>query len=143
MMDRLHVLIVEDDPMIAEISEEILLDNGYAVCGVTGCADEAVAMARKRKPDLALIDLRLSDNGSGTEVGARLVPLGRIGVIYTTGNAAPHVFRDAIGDACLIKPYVYEDLVRALEIVSTILATGAASPPFPRQFRLLNAARRV
>jgi len=50
MMDRLHVLIVEDDPMIAEITEEILLDNGYAVCGVTGCADEAVAITgRVRK----------------------------------------------------------------------------------------------
>ena len=42
------------------------------------------------------------------------------------------------GDACLTKPYSGASLVRALEIVADLVATGKASPPFPRGFQLLH-----
>jgi hypothetical protein len=41
------------------------------------------------------------------------------------------------GHACLAKPYSSADLVRGLEIVAEIVATGTASPPFPRGLRVL------
>jgi PAS domain-containing protein len=58
-------------------------------------------------------------------------------VLYTTGNAATDILRGAVGEACLIKPYQYDDLLRALEIVAGLVSTGAAVPPFPRGFQLL------
>jgi hypothetical protein len=44
------------------------------------------------------------------------------------------------GDACIVKPYGATDLVRALQIVAEIVATGTASSPFPRGFDLLPPA---
>jgi hypothetical protein len=46
----------------------------------------------------------------------------------------------AEGDACLAKPYRFADLVRGLEIVAGIVATGTASPPFPVGFNVLPSA---
>ena len=135
----LRVLIAEDDLMIADLAEEILVDAGYEVCGIARTVAEAVALAHQHKPDLAVLDLRLADGGLGTEIAAQLLPLGRLGVLYATGNMSQVALTIADGDACLSKPYSSTDLVRALKIVSEI-ASGNALPPFPKGFQILRPA---
>ena len=136
----LKVLIAEDDLMIADLVEEVLVDKGYEVCGIARTVAEAVALAQHHKPDLAILDLRLADGGLGTEIAALLRPLGRLGVLYATGNISQVVLTTADGDACISKPYRSIDLLRALEIVTEIVATGMALPPFPPGFQVLHPA---
>jgi DNA-binding response OmpR family regulator len=136
----LKVLIAEDDLMIADMAEESLVENGYEVCGIARTVAEAVALGRRHKPDLAVIDLRLADGGLGTEIAAQLGALGRLGVLYASGNISQVMLGGADGDACLAKPYRSADLVRGLEIVAGIVATGTASAPFPAGFQLLPSA---
>ena len=134
------VLIAEDDLMIADLVEEILIEHGYEVCGIARTVAEAVVLAQHHKPDLAVLDLRLADGGLGTEIAAQLLPLGRLGVLYATGNITQVVLTTADGDASLSKPYRSVDLLRSLEIVAEIVATGKAVPPFPNGFQVLSAA---
>jgi CheY-like chemotaxis protein len=136
----LKVLIAEDDLMIADMAEEMLIDHGYEVCGIARTVAEAVALARFHKPDLAIIDLRLADSGLGTEIAAQLGTLGRLGILYATGNMAQIILTATDGDACLAKPYRGADLLRGLEIVADLVATGRASAPFPRGFQVLPSA---
>jgi CheY-like chemotaxis protein len=133
----LKILIAEDDLMNADMVEEILVDNGYEVCGIGRTVAEAVALGRRHQPDLAVLDLRLADGGLGTEVAAQLSDLSRLGVLYASGNVSQIVRTTADGHACLAKPFRAADLLRALEIVTDIVATGTASPPFPRGFQVL------
>jgi DNA-binding response OmpR family regulator len=133
----LKIMIAEDDLMIADMIEEMLVDCGYEVCGIARTVTEAVALGRQHNPDLAVIDLRLADGGLGTDVAAQLGVLGRPGVLYATGNSSNVMLTAADGHACLAKPYRCSDLLRSLELVSEIVATGAASPPFPRGFQVL------
>jgi CheY-like chemotaxis protein len=134
----LKVLIAEDDLIIADMIEETLIEHGYEVCGIARTVAEAVALGLRHRPDLAVIDLRLADGGLGTEVAAQLTALGRLGVLYATGNMAQIILTD--GDACLAKPYSRADLLRGLEIVADIVATGRASAPFPPGFQVLPSA---
>ena len=134
----LKVLIVEDDLMIADFAEEILVEHGYEVTCIARTVAEAVAMAGRCKPDLAVLDLRLADGGLGTEVAAQLSALGRPGILYVTGNMSQVVLSN--GDACLAKPFRSLDLLRGLEIVAGIVATGIAQRPFPPGFHLLHPA---
>jgi DNA-binding response OmpR family regulator len=136
----LKVLIAEDDLMIADLVEEVLVDKGYDVCGIARTVAEAVGLAHHHKPDLAMLELRLADGGLGTEIATLLRPLGRLGVLYATGNMSQVVLTTADGDACISKPYRSIDLLRALEIVAEIVATGKALPPFPRGFQVLHPA---
>jgi two-component system, response regulator PdtaR len=133
----LKVLIAEDDLMIADTAEEILVECGYEVCGIARTVAEGVALGRRHKPDLALIDLRLADGGFGTEIATQLGALGRLGVLYATGNTSHVMLNAANGDACLSKPYSSDDLERGMAIVAGIVTSGTATPPFPRGFRVL------
>ncbi|HVA12142.1 MAG TPA: response regulator [Stellaceae bacterium] len=134
------ILIVEDDLMIADAAEELLVKSGYEVCGIARTVDAAIALGRTHKPDLALIDLRLADGGLGSDIPAQLSALGRFGVLYATGNIAGAMLTAADGHACLAKPYRTADLLRGLELVAEIVATGKATPPFPRGFLVLPSA---
>jgi CheY-like chemotaxis protein len=97
-----------------------------------------VALARLHEPDLALVDLRLADDELGTEVAAQLAPRGKLGILYATGNISQVVLSLADGHACLSKPYRAADLLRSLEIVTEIVDSGAAFPPFPRGLQILH-----
>jgi DNA-binding response OmpR family regulator len=134
----LMVVIAEDDLMIADSAEDILVETEYQVCGIARTVAEAVALARLHKPDLALVDLRLADDELGTEVAAQLGPRGKLGILYATGNISQVVLSLADGHACLSKPYRAADPLRSLEIVSEIVDTGAAFPPFPRGLQILH-----
>jgi DNA-binding response OmpR family regulator len=136
----LKVLIAEDDLMIADTVEEILVECGYEVCGIARTVAEGIALGLRHKPDLALLDLRLADGGLGTEIATQLGSLGRLGVLYATGNVSHVLLNAANGDACLSKPHSSADLQRSLEIVADMVATGTASPPFPRGFHVLPSA---
>jgi len=133
----LKVLIAEDDLLIADMIEDILVENGYEVCGIACTVADAVSLIRQHKPDLAVIDIRLADGGLGTEIVAQLGGIGTLGILYSTGNRSQVVLTAANGHACIGKPYRDTDLLRGLQIVSEILASGTGSPPFPRGFQLL------
>jgi DNA-binding response OmpR family regulator len=136
----LKVLIVEDDLMLADFAEEILVEHGYEVSGIARTVAEAIAFARRSRPDFVILDLRLADGGLGTEVASQLPPVGRPGILYVTGNMSQLALTSADGEACLSKPYRSADLVRGLEIVAGIVATGKAQPPFPGGFQPLHPA---
>ncbi|GGZ39162.1 response regulator [Asticcacaulis endophyticus] len=136
----LKVLIVEDDLMIADMTEEFLVGSGYSVCGIARTVPKAISLAKSHLPDLAIIDLRLADGGIGTDVAAELNRLKRIGVLFASGNITQFELTSADGDASLVKPYLIKDLLCSLSIISEIVLTGHSSLPHPRGFKLLKPA---
>jgi DNA-binding response OmpR family regulator len=132
----LKVLIAEDELMIADLLEETLIMSGYEVCGIARTVDEAVALAKLHKPDLAVLDVRLAGGDRGPEIARRLSGGGTLGILYATGGGGATLTL-ADGSASIAKPYQAEDVARALVIVREIMTVGTATPPFPRGFRLL------
>ncbi len=53
-----HILVVDDEPRIAQIARDYLERAGFAVTVAANGAD-AVAFARSRHPDLIVLDLGL------------------------------------------------------------------------------------
>ena len=132
-----RVMIAEDELMNADICAEVLAEAGYEVCGIARTVAEGIELGKRHKPDLAVIDLHLADGGIGAEIGARLRREGRLGVLYTTGDAAAGGLTAEHGDACLGKPFALADLVRALKIVERIAAGADGAPPYPKGFEVL------
>ncbi|QYJ06537.1 response regulator [Qipengyuania flava] len=50
-----HVLIVDDDEIVAEIAAGALIDAGHA-CGWVTSGEEALSLLKWRRPDLLLLD---------------------------------------------------------------------------------------
>ena len=53
-----HILVVEDDPSLAEWISDYLLDNGFSIT-VASQGDFALAMIAEEQPDLVLLDVML------------------------------------------------------------------------------------
>lgn len=136
----LKVLIAEDDLLIADMTEDYLTECGWEVCGIARTVDEAVALGLAHAPQLCVLDVRLAYGDRGTDIAPRLASLGRIGVLYATGNMAFALESGAVGDACLCKPYSFADLRRSLEIVTEMAAGRTVSPPYPRGFAFMPTA---
>ena len=110
MTGSARILVVEDDPAIAQLLRLMLEDEGYEVSATRNPAE--VVEAAVAPPDLVLLDLRLSGVDGG-EICRRLK--GR----HATRNlpvvlvsADPHVatVADACGaDAFLAKPFDLDD----------------------------------
>ncbi|HEY0602082.1 MAG TPA: response regulator [Herpetosiphonaceae bacterium] len=64
------ILVVEDDPDLAQVLDDLLSLNGYAVVRA-GSAPDAIAVLHQQAPALVLSDLNLSV-GTGWEVYAFL-----------------------------------------------------------------------
>ncbi len=57
-MTMIKVLIVEDDPMVVEITKEFIKeDNHFQVVGIAGTGLEAVELMAKLSPQLVLLDI--------------------------------------------------------------------------------------
>ncbi len=134
------VMIAEDDLLTADMLRDALVENGYDVCGIARTVDKAVELAEHCKPDLAILDIRLADGGTGTDIPPRLKNSRHMGVLYASGHVDKLGLTKADGDALLVKPYRAEDAIRALRIVEQIVGTEAASRRFPRGFSVLDAS---
>ncbi len=132
-----RILIVEDDLMIADLIETLLASEGYEVIGVARTVTQAVELCRLRKPEYAIIDLRLADGGIGTEVVGELGGLNGLGVIYASDNASGVPLTSAHGIGFVSKPYRPRDLLRALAIVIDINTDGHSALAHPTGFRVL------
>ena len=137
----LKVVIVEDNEVLADIVGDFLRNSNYKVCGIAHAVSSAVALANWNKPDIVILDQILMGYDFGTEVAVKLRAFRRMGILYTTGNVSNVMQTATHGHACLAKPYRLDDLLRSIEIVTEIVATGTPPPPpFPHGFWVLPLA---
>jgi len=69
-MKMAHVLVVDDDDIVAERAAQVLIDAGHA-CGWVRDAESAMKVITRRRPDLLLLDEGLPGE-SGTSFLRRL-----------------------------------------------------------------------
>lgn len=82
-----HVLIIEDEPVIALELELLLADIGFSTFDVADTPEEALARAREKRPDLITADYRILGGTGVTAVEMITAAVGEPRVIYVTGNA--------------------------------------------------------
>ena len=71
---NLRIMIVEDDPLIRQLYEQILSEKGYQVICVAADGAEAIKLYRKleEKPDLIILDFRMPKK-NGLEVSQEIL----------------------------------------------------------------------
>lgn len=100
---HIHVLIVEDEAILALQLKMALQKFGYEVSGIESTAKGAMAHADTHFPDMALLDIRLRGEESGLEAGRYLWQKHRIPIIYLTSYCDNSTLKEAM----LSEPYGY------------------------------------
>lgn len=62
-MDKLHVLLVDDEPLLLESLEIILTLNNMEIIGTARDGSEALTVLKEKNCDLALVDLNMKGMG--------------------------------------------------------------------------------
>ncbi len=116
-----RILIVEDDYLISEGLHEACHEAGYDVVGVAVDATQAISIAERERPDLVLMNIKLSGGSDGVETARLLRERFCIKSIFTTAyNDSDTLERGRCADPAgwLFKPY---DGARLLQVIQRSL----------------------
>jgi two-component system, response regulator PdtaR len=81
-----RIMIVEDDFLIASEVEGALIEAGYEVAGIAASAEEAIEIAKARRPLLAVMDIRLVGPRDGIDAALELFGTHGIRSIFATAH---------------------------------------------------------
>ena len=114
-----HILVVEDERIVAREIQRSLTDLGYEVPETAATSDQAIGLATARCPDLVLMDIHIKGDRDGIETAGILRRRFDIPVIYLTAYAdAATVERAKVTEplSYLLKPVKPNELRSAVEI---------------------------
>ncbi len=153
-MSAPHILIVEDEALIAEDIADLCRLNGYTVAGTAYRASEALHMIEEAMPTLVLLDINLEDELSGIDIAEYLQKHHTIPFIFLTSYADKNTLEKAKSTGPLsyiVKPFNKEQLystieiaweqvqqhnLRELDLQKVLRATG--EPLSPREIEVLS-----
>lgn len=129
--DRLRVLVVDDHDVVHWGFRLMLGELPWVErCLAARSGDEAVALTREHRPDVALVDLFL-DGESGPEVCERLLgerPQLRVLLISGAGRISPATARACGASGFVPKDWPAADVARAVRMVALGMSLFEPAP---------------
>jgi len=118
-MNAINVLIVEDDPLIAEDIRETLSNVNYNVVGLAYNKKDALNLLANTSPDIALLDINLGDNLDGILIAEEINTTYQIPFLYLTSYSNKEILdkvKHTLPMGYIVKPFDEADLFTAIEI---------------------------
>jgi len=116
---RRAVLVVEDESIVGNDIGQTLTDLGYEASGIASSAEEALARAAERRPDIALVDIRIKGRLDGIKTAQLLQERFGAPIVYLTAHADEATVERAAKTrpyGYLLKPVKPGELKSAIEI---------------------------
>ncbi len=119
-LNKISILIVDDEALIAEDIKEICELSGYDIAGISYTAGQALHAINKMNIDLVLLDINLEDQLTGIEIAQYInkqnifIPF----VFLTSYSDAKslNAAKDTYPMGYVVKPFNKEQLISTIEI---------------------------
>jgi response regulator NasT len=113
---KIRILVAEDETIIRLDLVEMLTESGYEVVAQAENGAVAIELAKKFKPDLAILDVKMPEM-DGITAAEQIITLAPV-LMLTAFSQRELVerARDAGVMAYVVKPFSISDLVPAIEI---------------------------
>lgn len=118
MTKRKSIIIVEDDFILAKVTQLQLARLGFEVLAIYSSGEQTLQELDKHEPDLILMDIQLSGKLDGIQTVEIVRQRRNIPVIFVTGNSDLSTKQRAIGTNCssyLVKPVDKEILEKSVK----------------------------
>jgi len=113
----MRLLIAEDETIIRMDLRSLLEGAGFEICAEARDGEEAVELARKELPDLAVLDVKMP-RLDGIEAAKRILEERPIPIVMVTAYGEREVVARAVEAGVfgyLVKPFRESDLLPAIE----------------------------
>lgn len=111
----MHALIIEDESLIAMAIEDALRGCGFTSFDIAASAEEAVAAAAHKCPDLITADVELRP-GCGISAVQSICSKQLIPVLFITGSPGEVRIRMP-GQALVEKPFEVDHIMQAIKVI--------------------------
>src|SRR5512144_1925693 len=112
----MRILVAEDETIIRLDLRELLERSGFEVCAEAKDGEEAVALARSERPDLAILDVKMP-RLDGIEAARRILEEHPIPIVMLTAYGQDELVSRAVEAGVfgyLVKPFRESDLLPAI-----------------------------
>ena len=112
-MEKIDILIVEDESIAARNIRQTILELGYEVSQIVSNYDDCIKALKQHTPTLILLDITLKHSKSGIEIAREINRHYRIPFIYITANSDEETLAQAMPtNPCgyIVKPFKQEDI---------------------------------
>lgn len=119
-MKEERILIVEDEPSIAENIKEILELLGYVNIDLANSANQCIKAIKKHHPDLIFMDIKLKGDKDGIELGEIVKQMVGAPLVYVTSYSDPTIIERAKRinpSGFIVKPFNTNDIHALVEII--------------------------
>lgn len=113
------ILIVEDEPFIAENLQEMLGIFGYENTQIANSANQAIKSIKASRPDLILLDVKIKGDQDGIELGGIIREQYKVPFVYITSYSDKETVNRAKQTQPLgfiVKPFTKDDVYAAIEV---------------------------
>ena len=118
-MSKLRILIVEDEPVIAENISMYLDNNDFEVSGIAYDSQEANEQLQYNTPDAAILDVNLGSHEDGIDIATRINQKYQLPFLFLTSYADKETLQRAKAvnpSGYIVKPFNEKTLLASLEI---------------------------
>ncbi|MFP4308631.1 MAG: PAS domain S-box protein [Desulfococcaceae bacterium] len=118
-MSQKSILVVEDEAVVGADLANKLERLGHAVAATAAGAEEAISLARRLRPDLVLMDIRLGGTMDGIEAADAVREELDIPVVFLTAHSDPATLKRAkIAQpfGYILKPFEERELASQIEM---------------------------
>jgi len=132
--ERIHILIIEDEGILAMAMSDNLEAEGYYVAGIAGNGRKALDLFQHNRVDLVLCDITIRGDWDGIETVRHLIAERPVPVVYLTALSDRDTLTRAMQTypaAYLNKPYQVAGLRTAIEVAIQNFGLRVAGSPVP------------
>lgn len=118
-MPNIQVIIVEDDPIIAEDIKEMLSNINYSIIGIAYTKNTALDLIKTKNADLVLLDINLNGHFEGLEIATFINETKKIPFVYLTSYSSQEIIDKAkttLPMGYIVKPFNERELYSTIEI---------------------------
>ncbi|MBL0154258.1 MAG: response regulator [Chitinophagaceae bacterium] len=119
MSEQVHVMIVEDESIVAMDLAAGLEHDGYNVVGVADNFEDAIQLFSNNAVDILLMDINIHGEKDGVETATALMKIRQVPLIYLTAftdAATVARVKDTNPAAFLTKPYSIDNVRIAIDL---------------------------
>ena len=121
-LDRIRILIVENEGLVGCDMANSLANLSYDVVGACQTGEVAIDMVRDLHPDLVLMDIHLAGQLDGVEAAKRIKETSAAAIVYVTACADLQTVaraRETQPHGYLLKPFSQDELRLTVEVAAT------------------------
>jgi two-component system, response regulator PdtaR len=118
-MDRLRIVIAEDDIFVSSSLSTLLENLGHRVVGCASGGKDAELLTKTLSPDLVIMDIRMDDDRDGLAASERILRDAPLPIVILTASSDADLIEqaDLIGvSGYILKPFSQNQLHSALTL---------------------------